>query len=198
MILQQLHRRHDHPRRAEAALQPVAVPESLLHRMQIPVRCQPLDRSDGGAVGLHREYRARLDRLAVHQHRAGAANAGLAADVGAGQSKAIAQVVNQQETRFDVMLARRVVDGESKGNRQGGLPREDGPQSYSTLRSKRYMEFPARHVVALGRLRRSGLMSPIDWTWGNRVSRASPLDGDANIRPRREMPSVGRFRTVRG
>src|SRR5262245_35504173 len=41
--LDQLHRRHDHARRAEAALQPVLLPEALLHGVKLPVRGEALD-----------------------------------------------------------------------------------------------------------------------------------------------------------
>jgi hypothetical protein len=42
------------------------------------------------AVGLHREEQAGAHRLAVEEHGAGAADAVLAADVGAGQAEVVA------------------------------------------------------------------------------------------------------------
>ena len=74
-----------------------------------------LDGGDRRAVGLHREHQARADRLAVHQHGAGAAHAVLAADVGPGEPQLAAQEVAQQPPRFDVARARDAIDDESKG-----------------------------------------------------------------------------------
>ena len=81
VLLQQRDRRHDEARRAEAALQRVLLVERLLHRVQLAVRGEALDRRHLAAVGLHGEHRARLHRLAVEQHRARAAGGRVAADV---------------------------------------------------------------------------------------------------------------------
>ena len=48
---------------------------------------QPLDGRHRGAVGLRGQARARLDRHAVDEHRARAALAGVAADLGAGEAE---------------------------------------------------------------------------------------------------------------
>src|SRR6266568_7512609 len=77
--------REYHARRAEAALQAVFLPKALLERMELALGREALDRGQLGAVGLDSEHRARLDGLLVHQNRAGAANRGLAADVGPGE-----------------------------------------------------------------------------------------------------------------
>src|SRR5688572_16081621 len=53
IVLKQVDRRDDHARRAVAALQAMFFPESLLHRMELPFRRQPLDRRHRRAVGLH-------------------------------------------------------------------------------------------------------------------------------------------------
>ena len=47
---------------------------------------QPFDGADRLALRLHREHQAGAHRLAVDDHRAGAADAVLAADVRAGQA----------------------------------------------------------------------------------------------------------------
>ena len=60
--LQQRVARHHHAGRAEAALQAVLLAEALLHRIELAVLLEPLDRHDLAAVGLHREHRAGLDR----------------------------------------------------------------------------------------------------------------------------------------
>ena len=92
VALQQADRRYHHAGCAEAALQAVLLPERLLDRMILavwpgPRPCQP------GAIGLHGQHHAALDRLAVQHHRAGAALAGVAADVRAGQVELLAQVL---------------------------------------------------------------------------------------------------------
>ena len=84
-------------RRAEPALQAVAVGERLLHRRQRAVRLgQALDGGDLRAVGADREQEAGADRGAVQQDRAGAAHPVLAAHVGAGQPQVVAEAVGQQ------------------------------------------------------------------------------------------------------
>src|SRR5262249_2811420 len=90
-ILEQRHRRHDHPRRAEAALQAVFLPESLLQRMERAVAAETLDGGDLRSVCLDGEDRARLRTAAVEQHRACAALTGVAPDVSAGQPELLAQ-----------------------------------------------------------------------------------------------------------
>ena len=108
--------RHDHPGRAEAALQTVAFPEAVLHRVKVPVRGEALDRRDLGAIGLDGEQRAGLDGAAVHEDGARAADAGLAPDVGPGQIADLAQEMNQQQPRLDVATMFAAVDAKSDGN----------------------------------------------------------------------------------
>jgi hypothetical protein len=60
---------------------------------------------DGGylrSIRLRGENRARLDRIAIDQDRAGAALPGIAANVGASQAEIIANEIDQQRTRIDV------------------------------------------------------------------------------------------------
>src|SRR5207244_9612515 len=63
--LEQLVGGPDHTRRAEAGLETVLLPEPLLDRMTLAVPREAIDCRYGGAVGLDREHRARLHRLAV-------------------------------------------------------------------------------------------------------------------------------------
>ena len=63
------------------------------------VGLEPLDGRDRRAVGLDGEHRARLHRPAVEQHRARAAAARVAADVGAGEAEVLAQVVRRAARR---------------------------------------------------------------------------------------------------
>ena len=46
IVLQQGHGRHDHPRRAVAALEAVLLPEALLQRVQVTVGREALNRGD--------------------------------------------------------------------------------------------------------------------------------------------------------
>src|SRR4051812_48667133 len=95
--------RHDHARRAEAALEAVLRPEALLERMERAVRAlHPLDRADVGAVGLDRQHRAALHGLAVDRDRAGAALARITADVGAGELEVLAEELDEHPSRLDV------------------------------------------------------------------------------------------------
>src|SRR5689334_2359336 len=110
VALQHLAGGHDHARRAEAALQTVLLPEALLDGMQLTVLGQALDRGDLGAVGLHGEQGARLHRLAVHEDGAGAALAGVAADVGACQPDRLADVVDEQQARLHFVTLRLAID----------------------------------------------------------------------------------------
>ena len=55
-------------------------------------------------VGLDGEQHAALHRLAVQVDRAGAAVAGVAADVRAGQLEVVAEEVDEQPPRVDVAL----------------------------------------------------------------------------------------------
>ena len=59
VALEQRRGRHDEPRRAEPALQPVLGLERGLHRAELAVGGEALDGGDLGAVGLHGEDEAR-------------------------------------------------------------------------------------------------------------------------------------------
>ena len=74
--------------------------------MQVASLSQPLNGQDGGTVGLGGQHRAGLHRCTVQHHGAGATLAGLAASMGAGQAKHIAQVVDEQHPRCHRMLMR--------------------------------------------------------------------------------------------
>ena len=101
LALEHADRQHQEARRAEAALQAVVIHEGLLHRMQFVAVGQTLDGANFLAVGLHREHQAGAHRLAVDDHRAGAANAVLAADMGAGLPAILADGVDQRAPRLD-------------------------------------------------------------------------------------------------
>src|SRR5580692_12292377 len=93
--------RHQNARRAETALQRVIVAERLLQGVERAVGCG--ERFHGAhlaAFGLHREREAGARGDAVDQHRAGAADAVLAADMGAGSAEPLAEEIAQQHPRL--------------------------------------------------------------------------------------------------
>ena len=104
IALKQLDPGHDHTRSAVTALQAVAFPETLLHRMELTVSSQALDSGHFGTVRLDGKNGTGLHRAAILQDRAGATNAGFAAYVRAGQFAEIAQEVNEEHARLDFVL----------------------------------------------------------------------------------------------
>src|SRR5262245_54009693 len=95
-------RGHDHAGRAETALQAVILAEGLLHRMQLAVLREPLDRGDVRALDLPGEDGAGLDRLAVDVDDACATLRGVAPHMGTSQTQALAQVLDQQRAGIRV------------------------------------------------------------------------------------------------
>ena len=105
--------RHDHPRRAEAALQGVVLMESRLNRMQRAAGGrEPFDRRDRRTVRHHCENRAGFDRLSVDIDGAGAALRGVATDMGSGETEIVPQQMNQKLARFDGSGVAHAVDGD--------------------------------------------------------------------------------------
>ncbi len=79
----------------------MALPEAFLHGVQRVAIGESFDGDHGAAVALHGEHGARLDGFAVHEHRARAAQAGLAADVSASQIAVIADEMNEKQAGFN-------------------------------------------------------------------------------------------------
>ena len=102
-LLQQRMRGQDHAGGAVAALQAMGFAERILDHAEFARRRrQALDGGDLVAVGLHREHQAGPHRLAVDQHGAGAADAVLAAGMGAVEQKILAQRIEQRLARLDL------------------------------------------------------------------------------------------------
>ena len=80
---------------AKSALEAVTFPEALLHGMQLPVLRHAFDGGNFTAVRLHGEDGAGLDREPVDVDDTGAALAGVAADMRAGEAQLFANVLNQ-------------------------------------------------------------------------------------------------------
>src|SRR3546814_14647465 len=85
--------------------------------MQLVAVRQALDRGDLGAVGLHRQQRTGLGGVAVDVDDAGAALAGVAADMGPGQAQVLAQELNEKSAGLD--LARHLLAVRSEERRVG-------------------------------------------------------------------------------
>ncbi len=76
---------------------------------------QALQGRHGGAVGLHRQHGARLHRLTVEVDGASTARRSLATHVRGGEAEDVAQVVDQQQARLDLVGVRLPVDGDRDG-----------------------------------------------------------------------------------
>ena len=129
IALHQIDRAHDHARRAEAALQRMVLAKRRLHRVQLAILGQALDRDDLCAFGLHREDRATLDRLTVDVHHAGAALAGVAPHMGAGQIEVLAKELDQERARLDLSRHRLAVHRHGNAGHSVSplTPAPDGP-----------------------------------------------------------------------
>ena len=84
-LAQQRVRGHQETRRAETALQRMIFLERLLQRAERAIGRETFHRRELGLIRLYRQHQAGADRRAVMLHRATAAYAMLAADVGSGQ-----------------------------------------------------------------------------------------------------------------
>ena len=109
--------RHDVARRAVAALYRAGVDKGLLNRMQLIAVRKPLDGRDLGAVGVGGHGHARVDRLAIVNDRAGAALAGVAAELAALHLQGVAEKFQQRRRSFrdggDGLAVDFCVDGDA-------------------------------------------------------------------------------------
>src|SRR3954451_7936132 len=131
--VQECPRREDHARRAEPALQPVHLMEPLLDGVQAAVVLEAFDRGDLVALGGRGQHRARLRRLAVHQHDARPAVGGVAAPMRAGQAELVAQEVDEQQPRLDVAGGLLAGDGDRYAHDAAYFERQPSQQKYTRL-----------------------------------------------------------------
>ena len=110
LALQNAGDQHEKTGRTEAALQAVMLHEGALQRVELFSVGQAFDGADFFAVRLDRKHQTGAHRRAVDQHRAGAAHAMLAADMGAGLAAIFADGVDQRAARFDANAVRSPVD----------------------------------------------------------------------------------------
>jgi hypothetical protein len=120
IAFEQLSGGHDHSWRAKAALQSVLVPKSFLNGMQVSVFGDSFDGYDSSAIGLDGEHRAGFDGFTVQRHGACAANGCFAANVRSGEAGDIAQVVDEQQPRFDFVRAALSIDCKGDRSLHGG------------------------------------------------------------------------------
>ncbi len=80
--------------------------------MKDAVPGEALDGADLAPLGLDREHQAGAHRVAVDQHGAGAADAVLAAEMGAGEAAVLAERVGERAPRLDRDRVRRAVHRE--------------------------------------------------------------------------------------
>src|SRR5579862_4946987 len=99
---QEIDRAHHHAGRAEAALEGVVLAERRLHRVELVALGEAFDRHHARPVHLGRQHGAALCRIAVDMDDASTALAGVAADMGAGQTEMLAQELHQQGPCLDL------------------------------------------------------------------------------------------------
>src|SRR5208282_400519 len=104
---------HKKAGRTETALQAVMLHEGALQRIELVAVRQAFDRADLLAVRLDCEHQARTQRLAVDEHRAGAADAVLAADMRARLTAIFADRVSQSAARLDLNGMSLLIDRQS-------------------------------------------------------------------------------------
>src|SRR5689334_14370973 len=123
MAMHNIDRRHDHARGAVTALQAVIVAERRLHRVQFVAFCDALDGGDVRARGLAGQHSAGLYGTAIDMDDAGAALAGVAADMGAGQVQIFAQEMDEKGPVFDFSRDGLAVHGQFDCRHAWYLPR---------------------------------------------------------------------------
>src|SRR6266478_5101672 len=102
---------HDHPRRAEAALQCVVLMERRLYRMQCATtRRQAFDGRDRRSIRHYGKHRAGFDGLSVDIDGAGAALRRVATDMGSCEAEIVSQQMDQQFSGFDRSALNDAID----------------------------------------------------------------------------------------
>jgi hypothetical protein len=104
--------RHQHAGRADAALGGAVRMEGILQGAELAVLGQALDGDDRATGDLRHRHEAGADLAAVEPHRAGAAVAGVATDLGAGEAEVVAQDVGQAAHGIDVEVDLAAVERE--------------------------------------------------------------------------------------
>src|SRR4051795_10692268 len=100
---------HHHAGDAVAALRGLRLDEGLLHRSRFFRRAEAFDRADLASLEDRDRRDAGEDRLAVGEHRAGAALAEAAAELGAVQAQILAQHVEERRRAVGLHLVHAAV-----------------------------------------------------------------------------------------
>src|ERR1700722_510629 len=103
-------RRHQHARRADAALRAATMQKRLLQRMQFTVTSQAFNGFNLRALGLKHRNKAAVHQLAVHANRTGPAFAFATAFLRAGEMQVFAQDVEEPLHRRRMHLSLFSVD----------------------------------------------------------------------------------------
>jgi hypothetical protein len=115
---EQVARRHQHAGGADAALRgAVTMKGALQLRHRLAAR-EPFDRDDRAALDLGERREAGTDLAAIDEHRAGAAVARVATDLGTGEAKLVAQHVREARDRRRGRAHRTPVQLEGDGSRR--------------------------------------------------------------------------------
>jgi hypothetical protein len=94
-------------------LQAVVLMERLLQGMQsVGGRRDTLNGEELMSVRLHREHQAGARRAAIEEDGACAADAVLAAEMGAGQAELVTHEISQRHPDFDLFLVPLPIDGQ--------------------------------------------------------------------------------------
>src|SRR5258707_13744905 len=90
------------------------IEESLLQAAEITGLAETFHRANRPSRDLGHRHHASAHLAIVKQHRAGTAIAGIAADLGSGQTEILAQNIRQSSQRINGKFYRSMVDGESE------------------------------------------------------------------------------------
>ena len=127
---------HQHSGRADAALRRAVGDEGALQDRERAIGLgEALDRRHRAPGALADGDDARADLLAVEQHGAGAAVAGVAADLGAGEAELVAQGIREAPRGVAGELARGAVDAEANDVDRGQVARGHATISRRARRS---------------------------------------------------------------
>src|SRR3990170_8565483 len=99
IFIEQRLRHHQHARGAVAALGAAVLQEGFLNRMELGADLEPFYGHDLRAIQFAGKHQAGIHRLAVQKNGAGAAVAGAAAFLGAGDADLVAQEIEQETMR---------------------------------------------------------------------------------------------------
>ena len=142
---QQLGRGDQHARRAGAALRRAVAQESPLQAVQPSFGGKALHGLHVAPGGLGQRHHAATHLGAVEQHRAGAAVAGVAADLGPGQAEIVAKRIGEAPERRRVHRHRPAIDQERSGAVPGRPRSHHAPEFGERARRQR-----ARGIEAVG------------------------------------------------